>query len=202
MVSQPLRTRQHHSKCCHAVHSCCPQPAGLALATACTHASLASVQDSCSTHTIPTHVGIALGSTACILAQANSVFCPIYTNFHLTLNWNHPCSSNPKSTLISEDWPINSSYIIWNYQSVDNNQIKVPLNRETLESHIRHTTKERHPHGQVSSQTQQSERPRQCISSPKPSSPAETLARENYLDEPQDTELKRIIINSIKESRV
>lgn len=149
-------TREHHSKCC-------PQAAGLALATARTHASLASVQDSCSTHTIPTQVGIALGSTACILAQANSVFCPIYINFRLTLNWNHPCSSNPKSTLISEDWPINSSYIIWNYQSVDNNQIKVPLNRETLESHVRNTTKERHPHGQVSSQTQQSERKAKAV---------------------------------------
>ena len=37
------------------------------------------------------------------------------------------------------------------------------------------------------------------ISSPKPTSPAEMFTNENYLDEPQDIESKRTIINCIKE---
>lgn len=79
-------------------------------------------------------------------------------------------------------------------------QTKAPLNRETLESHIRHnqgkpstrpgflTNNDLKGQGSAYlSWTQQSRR---------------NALKGDYLDEPEDTELKRIVINSTKEPRV
>lgn len=55
------------------------------------------------------------------------------------------------------------------------------------------TTKERSPYAQVT--TQNNKKGQNSMFPIKPTSPMDVFSNENYLDEPQDTEFKRTIIN-------
>lgn len=78
--------------------------------------------------------------------------------------------------------------------------------RVGLDSHIRYTTKERSPHAQVTAyKHEQYETPRPyTLPSPHQSIGAQDHrkgSKENYLDEPKDTEIKRMIANLLREFR-